>query len=58
MAKRTPKPNIGGLVFFLGVVALVLDLAQAREHQKTCPKCLGRDYVEIALDLAHLWGMP
>jgi hypothetical protein len=24
-------------------------------HQKTCPKCLGRDYLAIALDLTQLW---
>lgn len=54
MAKK--NSNLGGLTFVLGLVALALDLAKAREHQKTCRKCLGRDYLEIALDLAHLWG--
>lgn len=54
MAKK--RPNIGGLAFLLGLVALFADLAKARDHQQTCRQCLGRDYVDIALDVAHLWG--
>jgi hypothetical protein len=54
MAKRTPKP--GGLMVLLGGIALIADLVKARQHQQTCPKCLGRDYLEIALDVAHLWA--
>jgi len=42
------------VLIFLGLITLVLDLAKAREHQQTCPKCLGRDYLDIALDVAHL----
>ncbi len=54
MAKRTPKP--GGLVFLLSGIALIADLVKARQHQQTCPRCLGRDYLDIALDIAHLWA--
>ena len=54
MAKR--KPNPGGLAFLLSGIALIVDLLKASEHQKTCPRCLGRDYLEIALDVAHLWA--
>jgi hypothetical protein len=41
-------------VVFLGFVALALDLWQAAVHQRTCPKCMGRDYLQVALDVAHL----
>ena len=36
------------------VIGLIWDLAQASEHQRTCPKCVGRDYLAIMLDVAHL----
>ena len=56
MAKRT-SANIQGILFLLGILGLVADLAKASEHQQTCPRCLGRDYLKIALDVAHLWEM-
>lgn len=34
--------------------ALLWDLWQADKHQQTCPQCAGRDYLAIALDVAHL----
>ena len=34
--------------------ALLWDLWQADKHQRTCPQCAGRDYLAIALDVAHL----
>lgn len=37
-----------------GVVALAWDLTQAAEHRRTCPKCVGGDYLSVALDVAHL----
>jgi hypothetical protein len=55
MAKR--KADLGGLVFLLGVLGLLADLAKASDHQQTCPRCLGRDYLEIAFDVAHLWKL-
>lgn len=36
------------------VAGLIWDLAQASEHKRTCPKCMRRDYLTIALDIAHL----
>ena len=36
------------------VIALVLDLSKAAEHRQTCPKCIPRDYVAVALDVFHL----
>lgn len=36
------------------VIGLIWDLAQAAGHQRTCPKCVGPDYLAIALDVAHL----
>ena len=53
MAKRKPTP---GLMVLLGSVAFAADLLKAYQHQQTCPKCLGRDYLAIALDIAHLWA--
>jgi hypothetical protein len=38
----------------LAVAGLILDLIQADKHQRTCPQCVGRDYLSIALDVAHL----
>jgi hypothetical protein len=40
--------------FIGGVIGLIWDVAQAREHKHTCPKCMRRDYLTIALDVAHL----
>ena len=56
MAKRT-SASIQGILFLLGILGLVADLAKASENQQTCPRCLGRDYLKIALDVAHLWEM-
>jgi hypothetical protein len=56
MAKRT-SANIQGILFLVGILGLVADLTKASEHQQACPKCLGRDYLKIALDVAHLWEM-
>jgi hypothetical protein len=53
MAKRKPTP---GLALVLSGVALIADLMKARQHQQTCPQCMGRDYLAIALDVAHLWA--
>jgi hypothetical protein len=36
------------------IIALVLDLSKAAEHRQTCPKCIPRDYVTVALDVFHL----
>jgi hypothetical protein len=38
----------------LACCGLLWDLWQADRHQRTCPSCAGRDYLEIALDVAHL----
>jgi hypothetical protein len=50
MAKGVPKE----VTLLLGAVALLWDLWQANQHQRTCPQCAGRDYLAIALDVAHL----
>jgi hypothetical protein len=50
MAKGVPKEA----ALLLGVVALLWDLRQADQHKRTCPRCVGRDYLAIALDVAHL----
>jgi hypothetical protein len=56
MAKRKPA-SIQGILFLLGIFGLIADLQKAREHQQTCPRCAGRDYLKIALDLEHLWRL-
>lgn len=50
MAKRVPAEA----KFVLACVALLWDLRQAGKHQRTCPQCAGRDYLEIAFDVVHL----
>lgn len=50
MAKGVPNE----VKFALACGALAWDLWQARKHQRTCPQCAGRDYLEIALDVVHL----
>lgn len=51
---RGKGPNGGG--FWLAAGALALHVAQAIRHQRTCPRCQTRDLIEIAFDVAHLWG--
>ena len=48
------KSDIKALALLLALGGLLWDLATASEHQQTCPSCLGRDYLAIALDVAHL----
>jgi hypothetical protein len=50
MAKGVPKEA----KFLLACAALLGDLWQADKHQRTCPQCVERDYVEIAFDVIHL----
>ena len=50
MAKGVPK----GIKFILACSALLWDLRQADKHQRTCPRCAGRDYLAIAMDVMHL----
>jgi hypothetical protein len=50
MAKGIPTE----IKLTLACCALVWDLRQADKHQRTCPRCVGRDYLEIALDVVHL----
>ncbi len=50
MGKRAPNE----VKFLLAFCALAWDLWQADKHQRTCPQCAGRDYLEIALDVLHL----
>lgn len=38
----------------LALAALVFHIWQAGKHQRTCPKCRGRDLFTVALDFAHL----
>jgi hypothetical protein len=52
MAKSKGSP--GGIGMILAVVGLIWDLVQADKHQRTCPQCMARDYLSIALDVAHL----
>lgn len=40
--------------FALVCGAFLWDLLQAEKHQRTCPQCVGRDYLKIALDVMHL----
>lgn len=49
MAKGLPKKIGLGFAF----AALLWDLQQADNHQRTCPQCAGRDYLAV-LDVAHL----
>ena len=44
----------GDAKFVLAFGALLWDLWQADKHKRTCPKCQGRDFLAIALDVAHL----
>jgi hypothetical protein len=48
------KSGLKALAFIGGVIALVLDLSQAVEHRRTCPKCIPRDYLTVGLDVIHL----
>ena len=50
MAKGVPNE----LKLALACGVLLWDLVQADKHQRTCPQCAGRDYLQIALDVAHL----
>ncbi len=50
MAKGMPKE----VKLLLACGALIWDLWQADKHRRTCPKCMGHDYLEIALDVVHL----
>jgi len=50
MAKGIP----GEIKFALACGVLFWDLRQAERHQRTCPRCVGRDYLTIALDVVHL----
>jgi len=50
MAKAVTKE----VKFVLACGALLWDLWQAGKHQRTCPRCAGRDYLAIAVDVAHL----
>jgi hypothetical protein len=50
MAKGVPAE----VKFALAFGALIWDLWQADKHRRTCPQCLGRDYLTIALDVGHL----
>jgi hypothetical protein len=50
MAKGIPAE----IKFALAFGALFWDLRQADKHRRTCPRCVGRDYLTIALDVAHL----
>jgi hypothetical protein len=50
MPKGVPKE----VKFILACGALAWDLWQANKHQRTCPQCAGRDFLEIALDIGHL----
>ncbi len=50
MAKGIPAE----IKFALACSALFWDLWQADKHRQTCPRCVERDYLIIALDVAHL----
>lgn len=50
MAKTMPRE----LKIMLALAAVQWDLLQADQHRRTCPQCAGRDFLEIALDVAHL----
>lgn len=45
--KIPPKIALAG-------VALIVDLVAAWKHKRRCPQCMSRDYLAIALDVAHL----
>jgi hypothetical protein len=38
----------------LALVALGWDVIQTIRHKQTCPSCVNRDYLQIAVDVAHL----
>jgi hypothetical protein len=48
------KSDWKALSFIGAIIALALDLSKAAEHRRTCPKCVQRDYVTVALDVFHL----
>lgn len=48
------KSDWKALSFVGAVIALAIDLSKAAEHRRTCPKCMPRDYVSVALDVFHL----
>jgi hypothetical protein len=50
MAKGVPNK----VKFAIACGALLWDLWQADKHHRACSECAGRDYLEIALDVAHL----
>ena len=52
MAKS--RGSTGGIGLILAAAGLIWDLVQADEHQRTCPRCMGRDYLSIAFDVVHL----
>jgi hypothetical protein len=52
MAKS--KGSSGWITMILATAGLIWDLVQADKHRQTCPQCMGRDYLSIALDVAHL----
>lgn len=55
--KQMSKSDRRALAFVGAIVALVLDLSKAVEHRQTCPRCMSRDYVTVALDVFHLAGL-
>lgn len=48
------KANWKAVGFIGGLIGLAWDVAQVQKHKRTCPQCVGRDYLTIALDVAHL----
>jgi len=48
------KSDWKALSFIGAIIALALDLSKAAEHRQSCPKCIPRDYVTVALDIFHL----
>jgi hypothetical protein len=54
MAKGKGAGGFGG---WLAVAGLGYHVFRAIRHQNTCPRCRGRDIIEILLDVAHLWGL-
>jgi hypothetical protein len=48
------KSDWKALGLAISVIGLIWDLARGAEHQRTCPKCVRRDYLAVALDVAHL----
>jgi len=40
----------------LGGGLLLWHVDRAVKHQRNCPRCAGRDFVAITLDVPHLWS--